>query len=58
MTEQFDYARKQLTAAAENAAEHITWVIAKETGKNVGNDRSSVYEREKLMQAIESFLRA
>jgi hypothetical protein len=58
MDERFNYARKQLADATENAAQHITWVICQETGKHIGNDRSAQYEREKLTQAIESFLRA
>jgi hypothetical protein len=50
--ERFDYARKQLNAAAESSAEHITWVICQETGKHIGNDVS-----ERLAREIESFLR-
>jgi hypothetical protein len=56
--ERFDYARKQMSDAAENAAQHITWVICRETGKHTGNDTSSVYNRERLTMALESFLSA
>jgi hypothetical protein len=55
--ERFDYARKQLNAAAESSAEHITWVICQETGKHIGNDVSDRLARERLAREIESFLR-
>ena len=58
MDERFNYARKQLETATENAAEHITWVICQETGKNIGTDARSTLRREELARAIESFLRA
>jgi hypothetical protein len=57
MDERFDYARKQLNDAAWSAAEHIVWVIARETGKNIGSDKAAERERDKLAQAIDSFLK-
>lgn len=57
MDERFDYARKQLDDAALNSAEHIAWVIARETGKNTGNDVGERLERERLIRALESFLK-
>lgn len=58
MDERFAYARKQLDDAALNSAEHIAWVIARETGKNIGNDVGERLAREALIRAIESFLRS
>ena len=57
MDERFNYARKQLSDAYENSAEHIAWVICQETGRNLGNDVGERLAREELIRAIESFLR-
>jgi hypothetical protein len=56
--ERFDYARKELDRAAERVAVDLAWLIARETGKHIGCDRPAEIQREKLVLAIESFLRA
>lgn len=56
--ERFDYARKTMRDAIENSASHIVWVIARETGKNLGSDAASIRERERLQEALETFLNA
>lgn len=55
--DKFGYARDQLRQAAENSAEHIAWVIARETGRHIGNDTGDVIARRELIYAIEQFLR-
>lgn len=55
--ERFDYVRTRLQRAVEDSAEHITWVIAKETGKHIGNEIDDVSARERLIRAIEDFLK-
>ena len=56
MDERFDYVRKELSGAAERAAVDIAWHIARETGKHIGSDSVSVRARERLADALESFL--
>ena len=56
MRDKFAYARKQLSDAYLDSAEHIAWVIARETGKNIGNDVGERLARQDLVRAIESFL--
>lgn len=55
--DKFGYVRDELRRACENSAQHITWVICRETGKHLGNDTRSVIYRERLMAALEDFLR-
>jgi hypothetical protein len=55
--ERFDYARKELARGIEQAAIDITWLVARETGRNIGCDPSSTRRREELQLALESFLR-
>lgn len=57
IADKFDYVRDQMRRATEESASHITWVIARETGKNIGSDAASIRAREQLQLAIESFLR-
>jgi hypothetical protein len=58
IADKFDYVRSQMSSAIEMSASHITWVIARETGKHIGSDAASIRAREDLQQAIEAFLRA
>jgi hypothetical protein len=53
----FDYARAEITKGVERAAIDITWLIARETGKHIGNETNDVRRREELQLALESFLR-
>lgn len=55
--DKFDYVRDELRRAVENSAEHIAWVIARETGRHIGNDTGDVIARRELIYALESFLR-
>lgn len=56
--DKFGYVRDELNRAALNSAEHIAWVIARETGKHIGNDTGDAIARRELIYALETFLRS